>query len=444
MIAFSYLLVLIFASSAALAQPPGADSVITASIIHSGSLWSLPPDRTTEEETESELDSAAAAFVRRRWLQESPVTSAINLARFSAYYMELTVGGGSPDSRRKLFLLLDTANSLTWLQCHPCPSCHPQLENVPLFDPAASSTLNSISYDHPLCLGLAARTSSLHGPPGSPCTYHIRYVKGQTSGSVVTDTITLPSGHRFTAMPLGCSFYSEVDFVGAAGNLALDAGSYSFPSQLKLRGYSSRFSFCLPPRFSNVQSTIVFGGPIVPHTTFTPLFADPEGSGRYHVKLVGISVGGTVLSVPHFLFDIDPNTGYGGMIIDTGTTISTLPQLAYRAFRDSLTRGIPTRFRIAHYSTPLYDTCYVLQSHGDLPDFYTFIPSVTYHFAEGVDLHLPPDLLFAPRHATSNRVCLMLAPDVSPRSYLGNVQQQHTRFTFDQDNNRVGFAPNAC
>ncbi|MCO5602416.1 hypothetical protein L7F22_056547 [Adiantum nelumboides] len=406
------------------------------------------------------VDSQGAGRVLQQY--NVPATMAIvNGLFFSAasagYFAKLNVGG------RYYHLLLDTGSELSWMQCQPCVSCYEQLDQ-PIFDlDAPSSALSKLSCDHPLCVNFLQRRCRPNG--GGLCTYRLDYADlSFTKGVVVADTFSMISGQSFSGMAFGCSHTSRVRFDIAAGVLGLGGRPLSFPSQLRSKGYASRFSYCLPRRLASPNSLLTFGAPIAPDTVFTPLVDNPSRlplyQTYYYVNLVGISVGGPRLTgVPPEIFQIDPDTGEGGTFIDSGSTLTTLPSIAYQelrdAFRDAVAANAPQLIFDGNPILASYDTCYTLA--GGLPHkhymteptpdiVYHGVPSVVFHFARGADLVPPPKNYLAPmtRHGSNtNLICLLFARSPDAATTLGNVLQQGFRFTFDIENGQLGFTRDA-
>ncbi|MCO5600736.1 hypothetical protein L7F22_054851 [Adiantum nelumboides] len=389
---------------------------------------------------------------------DMPVSSGFQLVNTGSYFARLTVGGGlDPHSRRDVYMIMDTGSDLSWIQCQPCDSCFQQLD-TPIFDPAASSTHRNVTCGSPLCAAGPAATWCLPDDPlqlhrgSNLCAYLMTYYDGSTTaGTLITDTLTLGSGHTFPHMAFGCSTGSTGGFVGAAGVLGLGTGALSLPSQLQKSGHSSTFSYCLPPMFSSSNSTLTFAAPISPDTVFTPLVRNPNFAlqNHYYIALKGISVGGVRLPIPSFLFQMNRRTGTGGTMVDSGTTITSLPPLAYTTLRNALRKAISanaTHLRTADPLENMFDTCY-LPKHPTAADsrdnILNGIPSVVLHFARGADLELPPANVFAPINnpgGLDKRLCLSMAPAAQNITIIGNIQQQGIRFTFDTQNGRLGFS----
>jgi hypothetical protein len=158
------------------------------------------------------------------------------------------------------------------------------------------------------------------------------------------------------------------NFGGSAGVLGLGRGKLSFPSQLQALGQQAAVSFmyCLTDRFSNpsANSHIVFGesASITPALgiQYTPLLQNPHLPAYYYVGLMGISVGLAVIQFPVSFYLVDAATGNGGVILDSGTSISQLTELAYISFRGAF-QAATTHLQTAP-GTALLDTCYTIVS----------------------------------------------------------------------------------
>ena len=122
-------------------------------------------------------------------------------------------------------------------------------------------------------------------------------------------------------------------------------GPLSLVSQLG----PSRFSYCLtsylsptPSRlyfgvFANLNSTNTSSGSPVQST---PFVINPALPNMYFLSVNGISLGTKRLPIDPLVFAINDD-GTGGVIIDSGTSITWLQQDAYEAVRRGLVSAIP-------------------------------------------------------------------------------------------------------
>ncbi|XP_027336285.1 aspartyl protease family protein 2-like [Abrus precatorius] len=349
------------------------------------------------------------------------------LAQGSGEYFT-RLGVGTPP--RYVYMVLDTGSDVIWLQCAPCKKCYSQTD--PVFDPSKSKSFAGIPCGSPLC----RRLDSPGCNQKNACQYEVSYGDGSfTSGDFSTETLTF----RRTAVSrvaLGCGHDNEGLFVGAAGLLGLGRGGFSFPSQTGNR-FNQKFSYCLVDRTASAKpSSVVFGDLAISRTArFTPLLKNPKLDTFYYVELLGISVGGApVRGISASLFRLDP-TGNGGIIIDSGTSVTRLTRPAYVALRNAFRVGAAHLKRAPEFS--LFDTCFDLSGLTEVK-----VPTVVLHF-RGADVSLPAANYLIPVD-TSGSFCFAFAGTMSGLSIIGNIQQQGFRVVYDLAGSRVGFAPRGC
>ncbi|KAL9304129.1 hypothetical protein ACSQ67_021392 [Phaseolus vulgaris] len=295
--------------------------------------------------------------------------------------------------------------------------------------PPNSSTLGSngtpLDLDSPGC----SRKSS-------NCQYQVSYGDGSfTFGDFSMETLTFRRA-QVPRVALGCGHDNEGLFVGAAGLLGLGRGGLSFPTQAGTR-FNNKFSYCLTDRTASAKpSSIVFGDSAVSRTArFTPIINNPKLDTFYYLELLGISVGGApVRGISASLFRLD-STGNGGVIIDSGTSVTRLTRPAYVALRDAFRVGASHLKRAPEFS--LFDTCYDLSGISEVK-----VPTVVMHF-RGADVSFPAANYLIPVD-NSGRFCFAFAGTMSGLSIIGNIQQQGFRVVFDLAGSRVGFAPRGC
>ncbi|MCD7471878.1 Aspartyl protease protein 2 [Datura stramonium] len=338
------------------------------------------------------------------------------------------IGIGTPP--KYAYLVLDTGSDIVWIQCSPCRKCYSQSD--PIFDPSNSSSFAGISCDSPLC----RRLDSSGCNSRNKCLYQVSYGDGSfTFGEFSTETFKF----RKTSVPniaFGCGHDNEGLFIAAAGLLGLGKGKLSFPGQAGSR-FGQKFSYCLVDRTSSAKpSYIVFGeSAVTRNTIFTPLLTNPKLDTFYYVELTGISVGGTrVPSVTPELFKLDAE-GNGGVIVDSGTSVTRLTRPAYVAVRDAFRLGAKDLKRAPNYS--LFDTCFDLSGKTQVK-----VPTLALHF-NGADVALPASNYLIPVNS-EGRFCFGFAGTNSGLSIIGNIQQQGFRVVFDLAGSRLGFAPRGC
>ncbi|KAK3161207.1 hypothetical protein QOZ80_1BG0073870 [Eleusine coracana subsp. coracana] len=367
----------------------------------------------------------------------APVVS--GLAQGSGEYFT-KIGVGTPATPS--LMVLDTGSDVVWMQCAPCRRCYDQ--SSPIFDPRRSSSYSSLPCSSPLCRRLDSGGCDLRR---GACLYQVAYGDGSvTAGNFATETLTFAGGSRVARVALGCGHDNEGLFVAAAGLLGLGRGGLSFPTQISRR-YGRSFSYCLVDRTSSAasspsttrSSTVTFGPAAVGQASFTPMVRNPRMETFYYVQLVGISVGGA--RVPGVLesdLRLNPSTGRGGVIVDSGTSVTRLARPAYAALRDAF-RGAAAGLRLSPGGFSLFDTCYDLSGQKVVK-----VPTVSMHFAGAPEaVALPPENYLIPVD-TKGTFCFAFAGTDGGVSIIGNIQQQGFRVVFDGDVQRVGFASKGC
>lgn len=366
---------------------------------------------------------------RRRGKATSDFSSSIisGLAHGSGEYFT-RLGVGTP--ARYSYMVLDTGSDVVWIQCSPCRKCYTQSD--PVFDPTKSSTFGGVACGSPLC----RRLDSPGCNSGKKCMYQVSYGDGSfTVGEFSTETMTFRR-NRVKNIALGCGHDNEGLFVGAAGLLGLGRGRLSFPSQAGPR-FGRAFSYCLVDRSaSSKPSSIIFGSSAVSRkAVFTPLIGNPKLDTFYYIGLTGISVGGALVrGVSASLFKIDA-AGNGGVIIDSGTSVTRLTRPAYIAMRDAFRSGARNLKRAPSFS--LFDTCFDLSGVSEVK-----VPTVLFHL-KGANVALPASNYLIPVDSKGT-FCFAFAGTSNGLSIIGNIQQQGFRVVYDLGRSRIGFAKNGC
>ncbi|KAJ4835118.1 hypothetical protein Tsubulata_020175 [Turnera subulata] len=208
-------------------------------------------------------------------------------------------------------MLVDTSNDLAWLQCQPCSRCYPQ--PGPIFDPKSSSTFH---YD--------SLYKQNRGCYEDQCTYHQTYGDGSlTDGSVVQDLVTVGNGVIY-GFVFGCG-HSIVMEASAhyGGILGLGWGRVSIINQITTP-IGRVFSYCLATSANPSPGWITFGREAIAVGNFwIPMIHNEEAPTFYYVGLLGIGVGGIRLPISKDFFSL--RKGKGGVILDTGTTLTRFP-----------------------------------------------------------------------------------------------------------------------
>lgn len=345
------------------------------------------------------------------------------------YLMELSIGT-PPESYPAV---LDTGSDLIWTQCKPCSQCYKQ--PTPIFDPKKSSTFSKLSCSSNLCSALPSSTCSSDG-----CNYVYSYGDySMTQGVLATETFTFGDDKvSIKNIGFGCGEDNEGDgFEQASGLVGLGRGPLSLVSQLK----EPKFSYCLTPMGDSKTSLLLLGSLANTKedsnslTVTTPLLTNPSQPSFYYLSLEGISVGDTRLSIEKSTFEVSDD-GSGGVIIDSGTTITYIEENAFDALKKEFISQ--TKLPLDKSGTTGLDVCFTLPS-GDTTQ--VEIPKLVFHF-KGGDLELPAENYMI---ADSGLGVACLAMGASNgMSIIGNVQQQNILVNHDLQKGTISFVPTQC
>lgn len=398
----------------------------------------------------------------------------------SDYTLSLSVGPASAAAPVTLFL--DTGSDLVWFPCAPftCMLCEgkptpggqghpspppPDSRRVPCASPLCSAAHASAP---PPDLCAAARCPLEDIETGScaascpPLYYaygdgslvaHLRRGRVGLGASVAVDNFTFACAHTALGEPVGVAGFGR--------------GPLSLPGQLSPQ-LSGRFSYCLvshsfrADRLIRPSPLILGRSPDTPAAAqtdggfvYTPLLHNPKHPYFYSVALEAVSVGATRIQARPELARVD-RAGNGGMVVDSGTTFTMLPNETYARVAEAFARamaaaGFARADRAEEQTglTPCYR--YAASDRG--------VPPLALHFRGNATVALPRRNYFmgfeSEEAGGSGRKgvgCLMLmnGGDASgedgggPAGTLGNFQQQGFEVVYDVDAGRVGFARRRC
>ncbi|KAJ6777189.1 hypothetical protein OIU74_001222 [Salix koriyanagi] len=191
------------------------------------------------------------------------------------------------------------------------------------------------------------------------------------------------------------------------------------------------------------SETLTFGKASVPNVAFG-CGADNEGSGfSQGAGLVGLGRGPLSLESrwvalaylsrnPPFSLQDD---GSGGLIIDSGTTITYLEESAFNLVAKEFTSQIDLPVDSSG-STGL-EVCFTLPSGSTKME----VPKLVFHF-DGADLELPAENYMI--GDSSMRVACLAMGSSSGMSIFGNVQQQNMVVLHDLEKETLSFLPAQC
>jgi len=215
--------------------------------------------------------------------------------------------------------------------------------------------------------------------------------------------------------------------------VGLGRGPLSLISQLG----EPKFSYCLTYWEGTKPSFLVVGPQASVNSSSgvktTPLLQNPFNPTFYYVSLEGITIGGTNLPIPNTTFALNPD-GFGGVIVDSGTTITFLEFSAYILVREQFISQVQLPVVDAFNETGL-DLCFQLPSDP----FSVNIPSLVFQF-QNASLNFPTGNYII---GNSSIACLAMAPSFG-FSIFGNILQQNMLLVYDLSNNTLSFQPTKC
>ncbi|XP_027125914.1 protein ASPARTIC PROTEASE IN GUARD CELL 1-like [Coffea arabica] len=423
-------------------QPTSTSSVLSLSL-HPHSSVIKPPydsysdlvlsrlasDRARAEVINSNIERALSAFNRPHGIkpdvQVQPEDLEAPLTPSGGAYAA-RVGVGQPV--KEYYLIADTGSQINWLQCLPCDPCFNQSD--PIFDPSGSSSYSPLSCTSQQCTALSPDYKC---GQNNTCIYRALYGDNSVSiGEFATETVSFGSSGSVQKVAIGCGLENQGRFGKAAGILGLGGTAVGFPSQIQAKS----FSYCLVDLDSSSSSTLEFNSVPPGDSILVPLIMNPKSEIYYYVELTGITINGEQVPIPASDYQIGED-GRGGIIVDSGTTITALPAQVYNSVRDTFVKyakNLPPAAGIGDL-----DTCYDLSSTPTRDGF----PMMSFQFSGGKTLPLKPqNYLF--RADSDGTFCLAFKTTSQSVSIIGNTQQQGFRVTYDLANKMFGFSPNKC
>ncbi|KAB5520763.1 hypothetical protein DKX38_025082 [Salix brachista] len=350
---------------------------------------------------------------------ESPV-----LPGNGEYLMKLAIGT-PPETYSAI---LDTGSDLIWTQCKPCTQCFDQ--STPIFDPKKSSSFSKLPCSSQLCDALPQSSCK------DSCEYLYTYGDySSTQGILASETLTFGKA-SVPNVAFGCGADNEGSgFSQGAGLVGLGRGPLSLVSQLK----EPKFSYCLTSVDETKTSTLLMGSLASVNASSsaiktTPLIRNPAQPSFYYLSLEGISVGGNRLPIKKSTFSLQDD-GSGGLIIDSGTTITYLEESAFNLVAKEFTSQIDLPVDSSG-STGL-EVCFTLPSGSTKME----VPKMVFHF-DGADLELPAENYMI--GDSSMRVACLAMGSSRGMSIFGNVQQQNMVVLHDLEKETLSFLPAQC
>ncbi|KAM7275895.1 hypothetical protein ACFE04_017761 [Oxalis oulophora] len=385
---------------------------------------------------------------------KSPVTSGASTGS-GQYFVNIHIG--TPP--KPFFLVADTGSDLIWLKCSACHSTtsgHCATVHPSEFLPRYSSTFSPIHCYDSMCdlVPQPSHTSCNHTRLQSACRYEYEYGDGSlSSGFFSHETVSLNTSSgkvtKLNNILFGCGFHvsgpsvTGANFNGAQGVMGLGRGPISLATQLGLIFGNNIFSYCLmdytlsPPPTSYLTIGATSANDV--KLKFTPLITNTLAPTFYFIQIITVFINDVKLPISPSVWSFD-KFGNGGTIVDSGTTLTFLPDLAYHHILTAFKRKVK-RFELPKSieSTQGFDLCVNASTES-----MASLPKLSFKLEGGAVFAPPPENYFID---TEDRVkCLAIQPvgDSNGFAVIGNLMQQGYLFEFDEDRSRLGFTRYGC
>lgn len=325
-------------------------------------------------------------------------------------------------------LTMDTGSNLFWIQCLPCIKCFQQTS--PLFDPSKSFTYTKISCKCPSCSVFSGDKCDAN----DNCKFSHRYLDGTTvAGLLGTEALTFGTSDEgvitVSELVFGCAHDNNAFGGEPSGIIGLGPSNISLVTQL-----GSKFSYCLgsimDPKYTHNVLILGGGAHLEGDSTPVEVFND-----LYHLTLESISLGETQLEIDPYVFK-RTTEGKGGVVIDSGTTLTFLMPEGYEPVASEVKRLLDGKLERS-YDPYIPNLCYKGVINRDLTGF----PVVTFHFAGGAELALDVNSLF--QGNGKEEFCLALQ-ESQEMNIIGIMAQQNYNVGFDIAGKNVFFQRIDC
>ncbi|CAN1332251.1 Aspartic proteinase CDR1 [Linum perenne] len=320
--------------------------------------------------------------------------------------------------------IMDTSSSLTWIQCLPCKACYKQKSQI--FDPSRSSTYAKLPCASRSCDYI---DSHLFCDNHSTCIYEQFYIDGSSSaGNMAREQLTFETSNQGLAVLSNVLFGCGHENAEAGGSRTWTGvfGLGSSPISV-IAKLGNKFSYCI----GNISDPLYnFNRLALGDTVNLQGFSTPFQihNSHYYVNLEDISVGQARLDIDPTIFKRQPYSG--GVIIDSGTEFTHLPELVYNRIVSRINRmvdGVLKRHKDERYPWVL---CY----YGDVRNDLQGLPTVTFHLEEGVDIVVDAGSTMRP----------LASDDMLAVSVIGVIAQQYYNVAYDIGNRRIFFRRTDC
>ncbi|KAK9715788.1 hypothetical protein RND81_06G189600 [Saponaria officinalis] len=359
----------------------------------------------------------------------------------------------SPSSRT-YYLGFDTASDVTWTQCEGCgDNCFNQVD--PLFPATRSSTYWQFPQSH------CPESSKWKN---NRCELEMRYADGATVLAIVAKEVftfaSEDSRSQGIRLIFGCGFDMQNFPKGnnpdnkISGMMGMGNGFYSFMTQTHTI-FNGNFSYCIQPMFGRRRDSpmyLRFGNDVLPQQIAgmetTPIDRDRRRLS-YYLNLQGISVDTKRLDIPSDFLEIARDGISAGCVIDSGSSISTIANRAFKIFRNAVRNFILKKNKnVRQMKKPEmgYHLCFERYRNPLTLN----LPKITFHFEGNADfvIDINESFYIGVTRNQKGMVCMQFLNNTSNKyggvTVLGIHQQANKRIIYDLSNNLLHFASTDC
>ncbi|KAL2488159.1 Eukaryotic aspartyl protease family protein [Forsythia ovata] len=336
---------------------------------------------------------------------------------------------GTPPQR--FALIVDTGSTVTYVPCATCDQCGKHQD--PKFQPELSSTYQPVKCN----IDCSCDNDRVQ------CVYERQYAEMSSSSGVLGEDI-VSFGNQSELPPqravFGCENMETGDLYSqhADGIMGLGHGDLSIVDQLVDKGViSDSFSLC----YGGMDvggGAMVLGG-IIPPSDMVFARSDADRSPYYNIDLKEIHVAGKALPLSPKVFD-----GKHGTVLDSGTTYAYLPESAFAAFKDAITKELHSLKQIKGPDPNYHDVCFS-GSSSDSSQLSKTFPSVDMVFGNGQKLSMSPENYLFRHSKVRGAYCLGIFQNgKDPTTLLGGIVVRNTLVTYDREHEKIGFWKTNC
>ncbi|KAL3637019.1 hypothetical protein CASFOL_019318 [Castilleja foliolosa] len=336
-LSFSFLSILI-----ALAQDDPVPKVLVTKITHYQSTNSPFYDRTLS--TKDVADMELTSSISRALYLSSNISTSLELTdidsqlipgKLNGFLVHLRVGSKEVDQ----YVYMDTGSNLLWINCEPCGYNVPG----PIFDPKESTSHEPEDCDYQDTCDASGAVKidcdDYYNYDLDGCKYSVVYGSGgYSNGYLARETLKFGriSNETLRNIVFGCARRTNLNMNGilGLGNLRL-----SLISQYN----ASKFSYCIGniSDRSYEYNELVIGNGVQLWGPQTPLIVED----KYYINLEGIKIGWRTVVFDPKIFRRSSSEYTGGMVVDTGSTLSFIPLSVLTSFENSISQVIEKQFQ---------------------------------------------------------------------------------------------------